>query len=43
MNNALKRGHDVVFLDVAIAGKKVGRIKIELFNSVTPKTAENFR
>ncbi|EFC40134.1 predicted protein [Naegleria gruberi] len=33
----------VVFFDVSIGGHAVGRIKIELFADVTPKTAENFR
>jgi peptidylprolyl isomerase len=32
-----------VFLDVAIDGKAVGRITIELFADAVPKTAENFR
>nr|XP_050849648.1 uncharacterized protein LOC127063672 isoform X3 [Vespula vulgaris] len=33
----------LVFLDVAIGTEKVGRIVIELFKDVTPRTAENFR
>jgi hypothetical protein len=32
-----------VYFDVEIGGKKAGRIVIELFNGVAPKTAENFR
>jgi peptidyl-prolyl isomerase D len=32
-----------VFLDIAIGGKKVGRIIIHLFTEITPKTCENFR
>jgi len=32
-----------VFFDVSIDGKAAGRIEFELFNDVTPKTAENFR
>ncbi|KAJ1679531.1 hypothetical protein EV182_001861 [Spiromyces aspiralis] len=32
-----------VFLDIEIDGEKVGRIIIELFKDVVPKTAENFR
>ncbi|XP_069782340.1 peptidyl-prolyl cis-trans isomerase D [Narcine bancroftii] len=32
-----------VFLDVAVAGVSVGRIILELFADVCPKTAENFR
>ncbi|CAM9735167.1 unnamed protein product, partial [Bubo scandiacus] len=33
----------VVFFDVAIGGQELGRMKIELFADVVPKTAENFR
>ena len=33
----------VVFFDISIGGEKAGRILIELFDDVTPKTAENFR
>ncbi|KYO30029.1 nuclease-sensitive element-binding protein 1 [Alligator mississippiensis] len=33
----------VVFFDVTIGGQEVGRMKIELFADVIPKTAENFR
>jgi len=33
----------VVYFDVNIGGKKSGRIEIELFADVVPKTAENFR
>lgn len=32
-----------VFFDIEIDGKKAGRIQMELFKTVTPKTAENFR
>ena len=31
------------FFDVSANGKPLGRIEFELFNDVTPKTAENFR
>ncbi|XP_060081903.1 peptidyl-prolyl cis-trans isomerase G-like [Ylistrum balloti] len=31
------------FLDVEIGGQSVGRIIVELFSDVTPKTCENFR
>ena len=33
----------IVFFDVSIGGQEVGRIKMELFADVVPKTAENFR
>ena len=33
----------IVFLDIAIGGQEVGRIKIELFADTCPRTAENFR
>nr|NP_001381134.1 peptidyl-prolyl cis-trans isomerase D [Nasonia vitripennis] len=33
----------IVFLDVAIAGEKIGRIVIELYKDKVPKTVENFR
>lgn len=32
-----------VFMDIETGGKKAGRIVIELFSDVVPKTAENFR
>eukprot|EP00088_Acartia_fossae_P016053 TRINITY_DN18958_c0_g1_i2.p1 TRINITY_DN18958_c0_g1~~TRINITY_DN18958_c0_g1_i2.p1 ORF type:complete len:172 (-),score=16.18 TRINITY_DN18958_c0_g1_i2:103-618(-) len=32
-----------VFFDIAIGGADAGRIVMELFDSVVPKTAENFR
>lgn len=40
---ALGRGNPVVFFDVTMGGQAVGRIKMELFADVCPKTAENFR
>lgn len=40
---ALKRGNPVVFLDISIGGAPAGRIRIELFKSQVPRTAENFR
>jgi len=39
---AIGRGNPVVFFDISIAGVNAGRIKIELFMDVCPKTAENF-
>lgn len=38
-----KTPNPIVFFDVAIGGHPVGRIKMELFADVVPKTAENFR
>jgi len=39
----LANGNPVVFFDVTIGGHDAGRIKMELFADVVPKTAENFR
>lgn len=33
----------IVFLDIAVANVKLGRVVIELFKDKVPKTAENFR
>eukprot|EP00607_Mallomonas_marina_P007518 CAMPEP_0182417264 /NCGR_PEP_ID=MMETSP1167-20130531/1692_1 /TAXON_ID=2988 /ORGANISM="Mallomonas Sp, Strain CCMP3275" /LENGTH=182 /DNA_ID=CAMNT_0024590683 /DNA_START=44 /DNA_END=592 /DNA_ORIENTATION=+ len=41
--DAIQRGNPVVFLDISIGGVPAGRIKIELFADVCPRTAENFR
>mmetsp|Transcript_25104 Transcript_25104/g.42392 ORF Transcript_25104/g.42392 Transcript_25104/m.42392 type:complete len:183 (+) Transcript_25104:35-583(+) len=41
--DAIGRGNPVVFFDISIGGMEVGRIKMELFADVCPKTAENFR
>ena len=40
---AAKRGNVVCFLDVTVGGHPVGRLRIELFVSVAPRTCENFR
>jgi peptidylprolyl isomerase len=32
-----------VFFDITIGGKPAGRITMELYNDITPKTCENFR
>ena len=37
------KNNPVVFFDITIDGCKAGRIKMELFADVVPKTAENFR
>ncbi|XP_076619620.1 cyclophilin 40 [Colletes latitarsis] len=49
MEDSLKNQHinnkdnPIVFLDIAVESEKVGRVVIELFKDVVPKTAENFR
>jgi len=40
---ATTKKNPVVYFDVAIDGKASGRITMELFADVVPKTAENFR
>jgi len=36
-------GRTNVFFDITIGGKAAGRIVMELYNDIVPKTAENFR
>ena len=38
-----KQVNPVVFFDISIGGIDMGRMKMELFADVVPKTAENFR
>lgn len=33
----------ITFFDITLGGEPLGRIKMELFADVVPKTAENFR
>mmetsp|Transcript_158 Transcript_158/g.206 ORF Transcript_158/g.206 Transcript_158/m.206 type:complete len:169 (+) Transcript_158:41-547(+) len=33
----------IVFMDISIGGQAIGRIEMELYADVVPKTAENFR
>lgn len=33
----------VVFFDITLGGEPLGRIKMELFADIVPRTAENFR
>ncbi|CAL6401051.1 unnamed protein product [Bathycoccus prasinos] len=39
----ISKQNPIVFFDISIGGTEVGRIKMELFADVVPKTAENFR
>ncbi|XP_049848912.1 peptidyl-prolyl cis-trans isomerase H-like [Schistocerca gregaria] len=41
--SASSRKNPIMFFDIAIGGQDVGRIKMELFANLVPKTAENFR
>ena len=43
IQEAINRGNPVVFFDISIAGNAIGRIKMELFTDICPKTVENFR
>lgn len=43
LHEAIKRGNPVVFFDCHIGGMSVGRLRIELFKDIAPKTCENFR
>lgn len=38
-----KQANPVVFFDISIGGIEMGRMKMELFADVVPRTAENFR
>lgn len=38
-----KATNPVVFFDIALGGESLGRVKMELFADITPRTAENFR
>ena len=40
---AFPKGGTQVWFDVAIGGKRAGRIEFELFDSIVPKTAANFK
>ncbi|EFA79571.1 U4/U6 small nuclear ribonucleoprotein [Heterostelium album PN500] len=42
-NNESGTPNPIVFFDIAIDGQAIGRIKIELYADVVPRTAENFR
>ena len=38
-----KHVNPVVFFDVSIGGQEMGRMKMELFADIVPRTAESFR
>ena len=38
-----KEGNPIVFMDINVAGERLGRVVFELFANEVPKTAENFR
>ncbi|KAE8348239.1 peptidyl-prolyl cis-trans isomerase H [Aspergillus coremiiformis] len=38
-----ENSNPLVFFDIALGGESLGRIKMELFATITPRTAENFR
>ncbi|ORX53467.1 hypothetical protein BCR36DRAFT_285164, partial [Piromyces finnis] len=40
---ASEKRNPIVFFDIEIGKQPAGRIKLELFADVCPKTAENFR
>lgn len=35
--DAIRRGNPVVFFDVSVGGRDIGRIKLELFKDVAPR------
>jgi len=43
LEDASKEDDPTVFFDISIGGQPAGRITMQLFSSVTPKTSENFR
>lgn len=42
-SEAASAGRPTVFLEVGMGGQPVGRVTIQLFSDVVPRTAENFR
>jgi peptidylprolyl isomerase len=42
-DNVTSENNPRVFFDIEIGGKKAGRIQMELFETIYPKTTENFR
>ena len=42
-SSASLASNPIVFFDVTYGGQPMGRIKMEIFANIVPKTAENFR
>jgi peptidyl-prolyl isomerase H (cyclophilin H) len=40
---AAPNGNPIVFFDITLGGEPLGRIQMELFQDIVPRTAENFR
>ncbi|KAF2675009.1 putative peptidyl-prolyl cis-trans isomerase [Microthyrium microscopicum] len=40
---AEQQANPIVFFDIKLGGEPLGRVKMELFKDVVPRTAENFR
>lgn len=43
MSNSSQDERPVVFFDISIGDVPIGRMKMELYSDIVPKTAENFR
>ena len=42
-SEASKESDPIVFMDMEVGGRPVGRVELQLFESVCPKTCDNFR
>ena len=42
-NTVTNSSNPVVFFDITVGNTEIGRMKMELFADVVPRTAENFR
>ena len=43
LKNIIKKQTDLVYLDISIGNKFIGKLVIKLFDDIVPKTAHNFR
>ncbi|KAF2498588.1 putative peptidyl-prolyl cis-trans isomerase [Lophium mytilinum] len=43
MESTQAESNPICFFDITLGGEPLGRIKMEVFKDITPKTAENFR